>query len=62
MNEIRNAQEAITKILSDLEKESGGVVESIRIHNVDITSLDDSAKKIKRIVNIVLITKSTWGT
>lgn len=67
IREYMNTGEAsrkIAKILSELEKSTGCIVANLSIENIDVTTLGDPSKQIKRSVNIEIELKpgAEWIT
>lgn len=54
MSDIEFAQNAINAILSDLEKRTGLLVESLSIEDIDITEMQGSNQQIIRSAKIKL--------
>lgn len=51
---VVDAQKMITKILRDLEKSTGQLVESICLTGINVTSIEDAAPKYFRSVSVEL--------
>ena len=60
---LAEAEARISKILSQVEKQFGALVQAIEIRDVEVTTMDDDRRQIRRRPVIILQTVpgSNWG-
>lgn len=62
-NKVKIAEEEIGWMLKELEQETGSVVESISLVDLDVTTLNSDRPRIRRFVSIQMkrLPGTEWG-